>query len=163
MYTVRENQVTAIKDAIAASRGNAQSEVMLVGFSLGGLDAQNIAEKSDLNVTTVVTYGTAILYSPTSKYQSIHMGAVGDPVNGLSVPLALSHNSEAGRTYAIRTSTYAYHSARWWDFDWEWDLHGDRNTYREVGRSFQGSSDVRYKDVKDNMAKFKGKIITTVK
>jgi YVTN family beta-propeller protein/VCBS repeat-containing protein len=63
-------------------------DIMLVGFSQGGMDAQNIAAHTDndssFNVTTVVSFGSPLTQSDSSTYQSIHLRAQDDPVPSLN-------------------------------------------------------------------------------
>lgn len=151
------SQVTAIVDALAKNN-DMSAKIMLVGYSQGGLDAQNIAEKLDnLNVTTVVTFGTAILYAPPSRYRIIHLGAYGDPVNVDSKSPQKEDNIAAGNTYSIKTSNYGAYSSQWW-FNpiWNLQMHGDISTYTEVASKFDRAGS--YGAIKSNIAKFSGAV-----
>lgn len=56
------------------------AEVMLVGYSQGGMDAQNIAKDGKLNVTQIVTFG-----SPSRDdldVPAVHLRAQDDPIPG---------------------------------------------------------------------------------
>lgn len=157
-FKLKDAQVTAIRSAIYAGGGTTESKVMLVGYSQGGLDAQNIAEKTDFNVTTVVTFGTPIIYGPSTRYETIHIGALGDPVPGLSKNPQKDQGIAAGTAYGVRTSTYKTYSSQWLNPIWEWQLHGDKNTYMQAGAAFDKYTDPKFDDVKASIKGFTGTI-----
>jgi uncharacterized protein YukE len=79
-----EKQVAALKRLIDPP----DAEVMLVGFSQGGMDAQNIAKNTDLNVKQIVTFG-----SPSRSdldVPAVHLRAEGDvvPISTTVAPAA---------------------------------------------------------------------------
>ncbi|BCI50925.1 hypothetical protein NIIDNTM18_02030 [Mycolicibacterium litorale] len=59
------------------------AEVMLVGYSQGGIDAQNIAASKELNVTQIVTYGSPVRQD--LDVPAIHLIDDRDPVPGLGM------------------------------------------------------------------------------
>ena len=78
---VDEKQVEALKRLIPKD-----AEVMLVGFSQGGMDAQNIAKLHEFNVTQIVTYG-----SPTRAdldIPAVHLRASGDQIPNSTTAVA---------------------------------------------------------------------------
>lgn len=158
-YKLKDAQVSAIRKAIYDGGGTIDSKVMLVGYSQGGLDAQNIAEKSNFNVTAVVTFGTPIIYDPPSRYSIIHIGALGDPVPGLSKNPQKDENIAAGNAYGVRTRTYSTYSSQWLNPFWEWNLHGDKDTYLQAGSAFDKYTDPKFDFVKEKISEFKGTIV----
>lgn len=137
---------------------NPDAEIMLVGYSQGGMDAQNIAETGEFNVTTVVTYGCPIITIPTQNYKVIHLQVKDDPVAGAG-PDALENFAESnGARFAKRAP---WRSIYPWENNWDITgvgLHMDKFTYEWAGAQFELSSDPRYKAVKDEMARFHGRV-----
>jgi hypothetical protein len=108
-----------------------RSEVMLVGYSQGGMDAQNIAMQHDngFNVTQVVTYGSPV--REDLDVPAIHLQGNGDPIPGstngiLSSPYvwnSTGSNPEAhiyhgqsnvtGSEMDVHTYGYGYLSQKW--------------------------------------------------
>lgn len=89
------------------------SEVMLVGYSQGGMDAQNIAKSGRLNVQQVVTYGSPV--RTDLDVPATHLRAGGDPVphstsavKGVSfiVALAATRNPQFALQVAQSTGPY---------------------------------------------------------
>lgn len=156
---VDENILSIIDGALVEGGGSLGAKVMLVGFSQGGMDAQNFAEKTNLNVTTVVTFGSPALYDPPSDYRIVMMGAVGDPVVGLSRPIAAFNNLRRGNLFASLTDTFNSYALQFWDPLRFLNMHGDRETYVQVGNAFDRSSDETYAAVKDNISKFNGVVV----
>jgi pimeloyl-ACP methyl ester carboxylesterase len=77
-------------------------DVMLVGYSQGGMDAQNIAHDGRYHVTDLVTYGSPLTYSDNSHINTVHLRADGDSVPDLPAEgLALAHGDVLGAA-AIR-------------------------------------------------------------
>jgi len=77
-------------------------DVMLVGYSQGGMDAQNLAHSGQYHVTDVVTYGAPLTYADNPNINTIHLRADGDSVPDLPAEaLELSHGDVLGAA-AIR-------------------------------------------------------------
>jgi len=140
----RNGIITGIADPVLierikeATKGYPNADIMLVGFSQGGMDAQNIAASGALdNVTNVATYGSPITQSDSDNYDSVHLRAKGDGVPGWSTTSS-DHVFEATAVDPTPTS----------------DLHGDDNTYTSVGQQFDNSTDGRWDDAQKSMAKF---------
>ena len=90
---VDEKQLAAIEKLV---KGH---EVMLVGYSQGGMDAQNIAQSGRLNVQQIVTFGSPV--RSDLDVPALHLQATGDGVPGAAAGLpgpyfdsaiAASHN-----------------------------------------------------------------------
>gem|GEM_PF-5090751 len=152
---VKPHQLAAIRRALGS---NTSAEVMLVGYSQGGLDAQNIAALGEFNVTTVVTYGAPINHSAPTGYRIIHLHADLDPIPGLSKADFYDDHALAGNIFkrrAANTNFWSLLTDPWGD-----KLHGDLRTYESVGSQFW--SNPGYSAVKANMRTFlQGKVIGT--
>lgn len=156
---LKPNQIAAIDRAIGSNKG---AKVMLVGYSQGGLDAQNIAASGKYNVTTVITYGAPITKSPPTKYRIIHLEADGDPIPDLSNPFEHFNSVKAGNVYSTRTSTYPNDFAVFFTplilrpILFVNTVHGPIQTYVEAGNKFESAAG--YGAVKSNIANFRGKL-----
>lgn len=153
---VKQHQLDAIQQALG---GATDAKIMLVGYSQGGLDAQNIASTGRFNVTTVVTYGSPIITSPPEGYRIIHLEAYSDPIPGIAPDelhkLLITQNNNAGNIYNVRPSNLNY----WYSLmdPTGIKLHGDRATYKSVGDKFD--TNPGYQDVKFNISQFRGKVL----
>ena len=106
------------------------AEVMLVGYSQGGMDAQNIAMQKDngFNITQVVTFGSPA--RADLDVPAVHLQAHGDPIPAttLGTPGPYFHNSTGsnedariydaksdvhGNGYAVHERGYDYLSTKW--------------------------------------------------
>jgi hypothetical protein len=139
-----------IDAALSQTPAGKDTEVMLVGFSQGGLDAQRVVASGDYNVTNVVTYGSPVIMDDRPGVQTVHMHASGDniPVLGAAVygglfPLEQSPNSD---NHIFESDPHQPHS---------------EGAYTTVGADFDRSTDPRFADVKESMKKFQGVIVST--
>lgn len=77
-------------------------EIMLVGFSQGGMDAQNLArlDSQEFNIAAVVTFGSPLTQKDSSDYETVHIRATTDPVPELNgwVPFARAAFGRPGIT-----------------------------------------------------------------
>jgi hypothetical protein len=152
----KQNQIYAINRALI---GNPGAEIMLVGYSQGGLDAQNLAANRNLygwNVTTVVTYGTPITKSPPTGYRIVHLADPFDPIPDFGARTETGQNANAGNIFERRAA-----STTTWNLFWDptgMGVHSNRATYENIGWQFENDTNAKYKDIKDNMGKFEGKI-----
>ncbi|MDG4668016.1 beta-propeller fold lactonase family protein [Mycobacterium sp. 236(2023)] len=144
-------QVDKIAAALDAE-DNRNAEVMLVGYSQGGMDAQNIAAARMFNVSTVVTFGSPIIRSaPTSGYQIVHLHADLDPVVGLS------KRGAASLIFQRRPS-----NATFWTLLFDptgFGLHENVATYESIGKMFDADSTSGYNSVKAKIKAFRGDVI----
>ncbi|MUL78765.1 Ig-like domain-containing protein [Mycolicibacterium sp. CBMA 226] len=70
--------------------GNSNAPIMLVGFSQGGMDAQNIGSAlytSGYNVTDVITLASPVITNPSSAYTTLNFTPVGDTFGDAYSPL----------------------------------------------------------------------------
>ena len=100
----------AIIDAIVDKAPGA--EILLVGYSQGGMDAQNIAASGRYaDVSTVVTFGSPIVSPGSADYNTIHLWDIRDNIAKLTfLPPYLSLHPEY-RGYYNTASTY-YHDGK---------------------------------------------------
>lgn len=157
---VKEDQVATIANAIIDGGGDINSKVMLVGFSQGGMDAQNIAKKGLFNVTTVVTYGSPVLYNAPTNYRIVFLEAEGDPVPGISrwtfpgIDRKSEVASNSQNIFTKRPSTYDRYQSQWWNLNRGMDMHGDRATYADIARQFDRSGS--HSQIKEYIQKYAG-------
>lgn len=158
----KQHQIDMINAVVGNNAPN--TEIMLVGYSQGGLDAQNLAEAEDLygwNVTTVVTYGTPITKRPTAKYRVIHFQEVFDPIPDLGTAVETAEARRDGNIFERRAA-----SSTIWNIFLDptgMGVHANPASYENVGWQFELNGDSKFKAVKDNMRKFEGKIVNTYK
>lgn len=78
---------------------------MLVGFSQGGMDAQNIGAalaSSGYNVKDVITLASPVIRPPAINYTTLHLSPQGDLVGGI-----LAGPSVLGVPYAVLGVSFA--------------------------------------------------------
>ncbi|WP_019973409.1 WXG100 family type VII secretion target [Mycobacterium sp. 141] len=79
-----DSYITGRIDAALAAAGYKPGkdgpDVMFVGFSQGGMDAQNIAAAGRYHVTDLVTYGAPLTHADQSGINTVHLRAKGDGV-----------------------------------------------------------------------------------
>lgn len=170
LHQVKSAELQTIVNAIYAKGGDPHAPIMLVGFSQGGIDAQNIAESATgLNIKSVVMYAAPLVYwSPNSRFTQIDLVATGDPVPGLT-PLQQTQQQLHGHVYgpAIPSDYWRYTAAEAAVIGIPYvgaglagkialDYHGDRETYSSVAKMFD--QDKGYRDVKASIANFSGKV-----
>ncbi len=144
----------------AARGGNPNIEIMLVGFSQGGMDAQNLAAHADdlgLNVTTVVTFGSPVVQdapTDTDGYQVVHLEAKKDPVPDWGRP---GERSAARKAKILFEGTTATSNNFWANVNGLGVVHGDPATYRELAQQFDTSQ--QFKTIKANIDGFEGQYL----
>lgn len=177
LHVVKSAQLKAIVDAITAPGGDPNAPIMLVGFSQGGLDAQNLAQlEPQLNVKSVVMFAAPLVYwSPSDRFTQIDLVATGDPVPALTLPQQALQQLN-GHVYgpAIPSDYWNYTaqeslvainpfaSAAWKAVQEALialAYHGDKQTYSSVGYLFD--HDKGYKDIKASIANFSGNVVQT--
>lgn len=143
----------------------AGADVMLVGYSQGGLDAQTLAASGRLNVTDVVTFGSpqVLNLAPANLGTNVlHLEAVGDPVP-LSTPLTLAPGDlgtsvsnwlaplGGGRVGDVQTFTSTADTGAV-----RFDVHSDEDTYRSIGDQYDMSGDERFEAIRRSMSRYQG-------
>ncbi|QGP90616.1 hypothetical protein GKZ92_23180 (plasmid) [Gordonia sp. 135] len=151
----------AIEDAIhdtAYDDSGALKEVLLVGYSQGGIDAINMANLDAFNVVGVVTFGSP-LQTAVVDYPAIHIRDTRDEVvNWVSGGDGEELQRQEGNIFSGRAST----TKDWWNPSD--NIHGDYNTYVEVGKQFDNKigNDLRsHDDIRRVLQNFNGEVIGT--
>lgn len=175
--------VTAkIDEALKACPDGTGTDVMLVGYSQGGLDAQNIAASGKYHVTTLVTYGSPLVQSDIPGVQAVHLRADGDAVpavgglarevedvvltSGPATVIPTGNPLVQAVTHAVVDAVTGQAPSTANHFDADPGL-ADRSPlnvhshgYPAVAHSFDNSTDPRWGPVKASMEKFQGVIVT---
>jgi dienelactone hydrolase len=148
-----DSEVTAkIDAAIKDSPDGKNTDIMLVGLSQGGMDAQNIAASGRYHVTTLVTYGSPLIQSDIPGVAVLHLQASGDavPIAG-EILRTQAHLPSASTDYLFEAGSGVP----------EWTLLQDHSTgYPTVAQSFDNSTDPHWAAVKASMEKYQGVIVT---
>jgi hypothetical protein len=157
-----------IRNALSSCPDGGNTDIMLVGLSQGGMDAQNIAAQAkslNLHVTNVVTYGSPITVPDAPGVQTVHLqatqdvipyageivqgailGAIGGP--GLAVDAGLLNMARDQLQPSI------YH-----DLSTAPPSIDHSAYYPSVAQDFDNSNDARFAGVKESMKKFQGDIV----
>ncbi|MBB2991254.1 VCBS repeat-containing protein [Mycolicibacterium iranicum] len=163
--TVKEEQLKLIDAALERAPG---AKVMLVGYSQGGMDAQNIAALGRYDVTSVVAFGSPIVQAGSDKYATIHLW---DPRDNV----ALLTHSRYGDLYidALDDHELFTFTSDTTDQSWLipfvdsgfWKVHGGLGTYLDVGNAFENSSEgnsPNFRTVKNDVQQFLGQPLLTI-
>ncbi|MFV8228600.1 hypothetical protein [Mycolicibacterium fortuitum] len=157
---VDANVTRQIDEALAKLPDGKKTEVMLVGHSQGGMDAQNIASSGKYNVTTLMTYGTPVIQADDPKIATVHIRAEGDPVPVAGeTAAAVAHGG--GNPIAVAAHAMAPRSDNVFTYDTPNDgvaMSVHENGYPGAAAGFDKSTDGRFTDVKENMKKFEGTV-----
>lgn len=70
----------AIREALLKTPDGLKTEVALVGFSQGGMEAQLIADSGKFNVQNMVTYGSPLIIKDNPDIYTTHIEAKADHV-----------------------------------------------------------------------------------
>ncbi|QZT58407.1 MULTISPECIES: Ig-like domain-containing protein [Mycolicibacterium] len=163
--TVKEEQLDLIDAALARVPG---AKVMLVGYSQGGMDAQNIAALGRYDVTSVVTFGSPIVQAGSAEYTTIHLWDPRDNVAQLTRSRYEDLYFDALDDHELFEST-----SRTTDQSWLipfvdsgfWKVHGALGTYLDVGDAFENSpagNSSHYWAVKNNVQQFLGQPLLSI-
>lgn len=170
--------VARIREALKGSPEGAKTDIMLVGFSQGGIDAQNIATKAgDLGfqVTNLVTYGSPIITPDLAGVQTVHLHGqtaegLDDPVPAFGTVVRSANNDLPGVSLFTAVAGLVKQEALPGNSVFEsrsdvstFDLYstGINHTllYPDVAQDFDNSTDPRFADVKASMTKFQGTVV----
>lgn len=170
---VDEDLIRKIDEALKNCPDGKNTDVMLVGLSQGGMDAQNIAASGKYNVTNLVTYGSPIIQADDPNIRTVHMHAEGDPVPagnfGRGLGAAFENVAQGKYVPGIGLGSFLVDavSPPSSDFVYESDpglgfgMQAHDQGYPDVAQAFDDSSDPRFTDVKESMKKFNGVVIDT--
>ena len=186
---IKSDQVRAIKQALDACAANSAcgsiAEIMLVGYSQGGVDAQNLAAPNLLNplnvvllldlellgtlaalpslVSTVITFGSPITTSPSHGDAVLHVHDELDAVPRAVLPLDLAFLRPPGTFLWLHTQARILHHTLYTGMSGRFNLadivfgtHGDPWTYRTLSHRFTNSTAGEFANVKDALDRFAG-------
>lgn len=140
---------SAVNHAInAAVQVHNPAEIMIVGYSKGGMIAQNYAESGahKNKVTVIVTYASPVFKKTNSRYQAIH---INDPMDGtanngfIKDDSAFRDNVANGRVYLTPDTHYAGNKH-------------DRANYETATKNFEW--DPKWQTVKNKIKSFEGEL-----
>ncbi|WP_052070857.1 WXG100 family type VII secretion target [Rhodococcoides fascians] len=143
------------------------AEVMLVGYSQGGIDAQNIAASGKFNVTDVVTFGSPKVPNadPASRGVNVlQLEAFFDPVprtdsvaaNPARITGDALFDAAAGFLDPNRGATERFVGVG--EGQDPIDIHGNQASYESVGRQFDNSTDPRFDTIRQSMTRYQGTV-----
>jgi hypothetical protein len=182
-----DDYITRRIDAALRAAGYAPGangpEMMLVGFSQGGMDAQNIAHAHLYNVTDMVTYGSPLTHADDPDINTVHMRAKGDNIpdlpgealallnrdpiqagliragiiDGLGDKVSLNEpwSGPSQHIYEADSCTVDTDAAR----SFLWGNHAVKETYEYAGMDFDSSTDPALADEKASIARFRGDVV----
>lgn len=145
-----DGHLRRVTEALA---GDPEWRIMLVGFSQGGMDAQNMAAKASFKdqVTTVVTFASPIVQQP-GAFDAVHLWDAGDMVPRLTFPrYAAEYRSVSGQVFekaSANDPALIYHAdlptvvpsaqplGALLHVVQKLALHGARSTYQQVAHAF---------------------------
>jgi hypothetical protein len=144
------------------------TEIMLVGYSQGGLDAQAVAshwndEPHRGFITTVVAYASPLINPPGPNADHVaFLRAFGDPVaygtDGLGLVAFLGSDyagdwRQAGQLFEVDAGVS--YSGDYFNLQ----LHGDPQTYINVATQFDDSTDPDFATVKADLTDYQGTVL----
>ena len=175
--TVDQQQINVINTALAGS----DEPILLVGYSQGGMDAQNIASERYFKdqIKAVITYGSPIIQTDT--YPTVHLEDPLDPISKLSAPYLLTALKSVVTFFGNRS---VYEAATPNDLDPRYvappllvgiipglqgdfqgvlGIHTDESTYQDVGTDFDGDTSSTWDSLKTAMSSYftGGQIVPT--
>ncbi|MGE2732340.1 Ig-like domain-containing protein [Mycolicibacterium vaccae] len=155
---VDESQVNVIKAAMR----DADQPILLVGFSQGGMDAQNIAARAATyglkdQIKAVITYGSPLVR--TDHYPTVHLQDPADPIPKITVLFGLNRianvvNLFANRSVYLAASRNTTNLATYSDFFGTWGVHGIRETYEDIGQRFDADTSSHWNSLRNALSAF---------
>ncbi|MGV0853323.1 Ig-like domain-containing protein [Mycolicibacterium phlei] len=156
---VDENQIAVIKAAMT----DPGEPILLVGFSQGGMDAQNIAANAARyglqdQIKAVVTYGSPLVQ--VDRYPTVHLQDHADvvPKVNLFTPttwIAGIVNFGVNKNVYLASSTNTFNTAVLTNWS-TWGVHGVRSTYEDIGLRFDVDTSSHWDGVHDALDGFLG-------
>lgn len=150
-----------IRSKIASCISDPNSEVMIVGFSQGGMIAQQLADSGSFNTKTVLTYGSPIL-AEDHNYggaDMIRLEHTGDVVPALGLfGIAGRIGKPIGQMLAGDTSPSMGAAVEFMAGAPKIDSHNSTD-YAWVADEFDRTTDAKYDAAKLSMARFLGKVV----
>lgn len=111
--------------------GDQDQPIMLVGYSQGGMDAQNLAaylKGEGYNVEAVVAFASPVVRTPSADYQTIFLKDPRDPVAALAQQNVSVPDGNLFTGYASTVQGPGF-----------FDIHSPVETYVEIGKQFDAA------------------------
>ena len=161
------NRINAALTAAGYTPGPNGPEMMLVGYSQGGMDAQNIAASHMYNVQNLVTYGSPLTQADQPGIATVHLRADGDNVPNLPQELMGLDGSGFGNQIPLDSPlsgpSHSIYTADPHVNTGPLSLiignHGNQNTYTTVGSDFDHSTDPSLVAKQADIARFQGHVV----
>jgi pimeloyl-ACP methyl ester carboxylesterase len=163
---LKPEQLDAVERAL---NGDTTIPIMLVGFSQGGMDAQNMAIKAPFRgqVTAVVTYAAPMVEVMPKTLTFIDLVDKGDLVPHLPYagqPFYYSTADSNGQIFEFESANdnaLIYQIPIFNVWPKLSILHGDRTTYEQVGQAFDkaAATNDQYAQVRNNIDFFMSGIV----
>ncbi|OJZ68467.1 hypothetical protein BRW64_02510 [Mycolicibacterium diernhoferi] len=171
LHVAKGDQVAAINDALEYCRANTSGcnsidEIMIVGYSQGGIDAQNLASRGGFAapITTIITFGSPIVSNPAVT--TLHIQDDWDEVVNAEAlvrfGLALAPTPPwlklmlVGPRIAALSKIYRGDSPTSLNITNAFSVHGDPETYRWLGEQFGATHTGAFSAQKSAMSRFLG-------
>lgn len=153
----------AVSDAIGS---NSRKEILLVGYSQGGIDAINLANSGRFNVAGVVTFASPLTTASSVDYPAIHIRDSRDTVT--KPPFTFgpweTYSREIGRVFEGTANTP---DNRWYvPFKGAFDVHTNPDTFTQLGKRFDNQLETadgkeRYRAIGLVLSRFQGDVKAT--
>jgi pimeloyl-ACP methyl ester carboxylesterase len=154
-----EDQVKGLENLIPKD-----AEVMLVGYSQGGMDAQNIAASHRLNVQQVVTFGSPV--RGNLDVPAIHLQANGDGVPGSAAgvpgPYFWSAMASDNDPEVFRGTAQNYGPSNHLPLDIHSGAYGDLSTEFDKEAHANGAGGGRAASAASGLNRFQGTVVDQV-
>ncbi|MGW8812972.1 cadherin-like domain-containing protein [Gordonia terrae] len=128
-------------------------EILLVGYSQGGIDSINLANSDLLNVAGVVTFGTP-LHTASVDYPAIHIRDERDEIAWIGDGKAESFQRSKNQIFQGRAST----PDNWFTPD----VHSNYDTHVEMGKKFDDAlandTSTKYRGIRTVLKTFNGEV-----
>lgn len=154
-----------IRAKIASAISDPDAEVMIVGFSQGGMIAQQLADSGAFKTKTVLTYGSPILAEDHNfgGADIIRLEHTGDPVPALGLfGIAARIGKPLGQALAGDEAPAMGAHAEYMAGAPKIDSHNTAD-YVWVADEFDKNTDPKYDRVKASMARFRGTVVADEK
>ena len=169
MVGVPDDTLDYVRDMITkATKDDPEAEVMLVGYSQGGIVAQRLANEGAFNVSTILTVGSPSFTSLNglNGAEIVRLEHIGDPVPALDGEVGVDGWAKA----RVREQLFA--AAGGSDVTYQGgnplqlldgNPHVDQADYDWLATEFDNSTDPAHLAMREQMARFRGDIVGDAK
>ena len=158
-----------VREMIAeATKDDAEAEVMLVGYSQGGIVAQRLANEGGFNVSTILTVGSPSFtsFNGLNGADIVRLEHLGDPVPALDGEIGvegwLKARAREQLAEAMGGRDVSYQGGNPLQLV-DGDPHQDQADYDWLAKEFDRSTDPVHLVMRDQMARFQGDIVGDAK